>query len=410
MSPVRRWILLLLACVFLLPSLAVGQSSSATRLDVIDVSGPLDNQAVSFISDTILDVASRGAGAVVLQLDSPGVVADHDVWAELVEVMGSPPVPVVAWIGPAPAVAYGGALQLAAMAQVTLAAPGAQVGYAVPAFIAGEVDDSPLPPAVTEGVVEVAGPIEGVVDGVAPAIQQLIGAIDGVEVEIGGETHVLSGVGESGEVVFHKPGFWSRFLRLAVTPEAAFMFLVAGLTVAAFEFYAIGPGLAAAVAALSLFLSAYGISSLPLRWWALALVVLGWWALTDSYQRGSVAVLSGFGALLMLAGGLWFVDGAPQLSVNPFVIVVIVALVFLFYAVAMPTVARSRFSTRTIGRDHLIGSRGTALVDFSPDGEVEVAGARWRASAHREAGIAKGDTVRIAEVDGLVLEVEPIEG
>ena len=141
---------------------------------------------------------------------------------------------------------------------------------------------------------------------------------------------------------------------------------------------------------------------------SLALVLLGWWLLTDSYQRGSVAVLTGLGTVLALVGGLFYVDGAPQLTINPVVVGVIVLAVLFFYAIAMPTVARSRFSTRTIGRDHLVGSRGTALVDFDPDGEVDVSGARWRASAHREAGIRQGDVVRIAEVDGLVLEVEPV--
>jgi membrane-bound ClpP family serine protease len=179
--------------------------------------------------------------------------------------------------------------------------------------------------------------------------------------------------------------------------------------VAAFEFYAIGPGIAAGMAAISLFLASYGIWALPVRWWAMALTLVAWWALTYAYQRGGAAVLTGAGAALMLVGGLWYVDGAPQLEMNPIVTLVIVAVVVLFYTVAMPTVARSRFSTRTIGRDHLIGSQGVALVDFDPDGEVEVAGARWKASAHRESGIARGDPVRIAEVDGLVLEVEALE-
>jgi membrane protein implicated in regulation of membrane protease activity len=39
---------------------------------------------------------------------------------------------------------------------------------------------------------------------------------------------------------------------------------------------------------------------------------------------------------------------------------------------------------------------------------VEVEGARWKASAHREAGIRRGTAVRVTEVDGLVLEVEPV--
>jgi membrane protein implicated in regulation of membrane protease activity len=73
----------------------------------------------------------------------------------------------------------------------------------------------------------------------------------------------------------------------------------------------------------------------------------------------------------------------------------------------MPTVQRARFSTRTIGRDALIGERGVALELFDPDGVVEVRGARWRATAHREAGLTEGAEILVAGVDGMFLEVEP---
>jgi len=73
----------------------------------------------------------------------------------------------------------------------------------------------------------------------------------------------------------------------------------------------------------------------------------------------------------------------------------------------MPAVTRSRFSTGTIGRGHLIGKTGSAKVDFAPDGVVEVDGARWVASAHRESGIRRGDSVRVVAVAGWTLAVEP---
>ena len=74
------------------------------------------------------------------------------------------------------------------------------------------------------------------------------------------------------------------------------------------------------------------------------------------------------------------------------------------------TVARSRFSTPTIGREHLVGRRGVAVTAFGPNGHVEVDGARWQAAAHREAGLEVGDEVEVVGVDGLFLEVEPVDG
>jgi membrane-bound serine protease (ClpP class) len=209
-------------------------------------------------------------------------------------------------------------------------------------------------------------------------------------------------------VTFRKPGLGLRYFRLGATPEAAFFFLVVGLTVVSFEFFAIGPGVAAGVAALSLLIGGWGIVNLPVRWWALGLAVIGWGILTVSYQRGGVISLTGAGAVLLQAGGTFFVDGSGQIDPRWWLVLPSVLGVLFFFLLAMPTVQRARFSTQTIGRDGLIGHEGVALVDFDPDGLVEVEGARWRATAHREAGIVQGARVIVTGVDGLFLEIEPL--
>ena len=78
-----------------------------------------------------------------------------------------------------------------------------------------------------------------------------------------------------------------------------------------------------------------------------------------------------------------------------------------FFLFAMTTVVRARFSTPTIGRDHLIGKQGTAETELSPEGIVTVEGARWQASAARAAGLRPGDPVVVVAVDGILLQVEP---
>jgi membrane-bound serine protease (ClpP class) len=91
-------------------------------------------------------------------------------------------------------------------------------------------------------------------------------------------------------------------------------------------------------------------------------------------------------------------------------VVIIVIGIALFYLFAMTTVVRSRFSTPTIGREHLIGRTGIAESDIDPDGLVSVDGARWRATAHRAAGIHEGDAVTVLDVREIVLEVGPGDG
>jgi len=57
-----------------------------------------------------------------------------------------------------------------------------------------------------------------------------------------------------------------------------------------------------------------------------------------------------------------------------------------------------------------VGRVGSAEVPVDPDGIVMIDGARWRARTNRATPIAAGDPVRVAEIQGLVLEVEPEDG
>ncbi len=116
--------------------------------------------------------------------------------------------------------------------------------------------------------------------------------------------------------------------------------------------------------------------------------------------------MTGLGAILLQIGGMFFIDGGGQIDPRWWLILPSVLAALFFFLLAMPTVQRARLSTQTIGRDSLVGHIGRALVDFDPDGLVEVNGARWRATAHREAGIAEGDEVSVTGVDGLYLEVD----
>ena len=77
---------------------------------------------------------------------------------------------------------------------------------------------------------------------------------------------------------------------------------------------------------------------------------------------------------------------------------------------AMTAVIRARFSTPTIGREAMVGELGDAEVDVAPDGVVTIRGSRWRARTNRATPSRAGDRVRVVEVAGFVLEVEPEEG
>jgi membrane-bound ClpP family serine protease len=348
---------------------------------------------------SIEDAAASGQVLAVLQVNSPAVL-DAEALTALEQVLDNPPLPVAAWVGPAPAQANGGIGQIVLDLEHAAISAGSEINLA-PA-IAGEGPTAGQPMTAEE---------TGLV--LWPSIRQYLQDLDGVTFDTTSGPVTLETVVpfEDGvtlkPVTFRQPGLATRFWRLAATPEAAFFFLVVGLTIASFEFFAIGPGVAAGVAAISLLLAGWGIVTLPVKWWALVLAVLGWALLTAAYQRGGVLVLTILGALMLQVAGSFYVDGSGQIDPRWYLVLPSVLAALFFFMLAMPTVQRARFSTRTIGRDGLIGERGIAVGGFDPDGVVEVNGARWRATAHREAGLTAGAEVHVSGVDGMFLEVEP---
>jgi membrane-bound serine protease (ClpP class) len=394
---VRRLILFAFATLLTLSACA---EATGGGIDVIDVSGPLDRSALEFLADSIDQGAEIGQELAIVQLNSSAVL-DRDAFERLADLVENPPIPVAIWVGPHPAHAYGAAAQLPELASHAAIAPGAsELGHFQPAILGEDRarSDESIPAAETGLDLQ-------------PAIRQYIQDLDGVTFQTSRGPVIVSTLAEvDGGITaktptFHKPGLVTRFFRLAVTPEAAFFFLVMGLTIAVFEFYALGPGVAAAVAAVSLLLGGWGVLTLPVNWWAIVLVAVGFVLLVAAHQLGGIFVGTLIGALVLQIAGMFLVEGGGQIDPRWWLVLPSVAGVLFFFVLAMPTVQRARLSTETIGRETLIGEVGTALLDFDPDGLVEVRGARWRGTAHRESGIGEGDPIEVTGVDGLYLEV-----
>lgn len=394
---------LLITGLFLLVAACGGEGEGESGIEVIDVSGPLDASALEFMLSSIEEAAVNGQVLAVFQINSPAVL-DAGALVALEQTLDSPPLPVSAWVGPAPASADGGIGQVVLDLEHAAISPGSEIDL-LPT-IAGEE-----PPVLDHPIT-----VEETGLAIEPSIRQYLQDLDGETFDTAAglvtvETLVPFEDGVTLKpVTFRQPGPATRFWRLAATPEAAFFFLVVGLTIASFEFFAIGPGVAAGVAAVSLLLAGWGIVTLPVRWWAFAVALLGWALLTAAYQKGGVIVLTIIGAVMLQVAGMAFVEGSGQIDPRWYLVLPSVLAVLFFFLLAMPTVQRARFSTRTIGRDVLIGERGVAVDAFDPDGVVEIRGARWRATAHREAGLTAGSEILVSGVDGMFLEVEPATG
>ncbi len=390
-------------------------------IDVVVVSGSLDGRLAGFVVGAI---EASDAQVIVLQIDSAATL-DGEI-DELLGLVANPPLPIAVYAGPDPARVSGGALLLLATAQIAGAAPGVVLGPAAPTR-AGAADDSEairsthpdLPEQLISGSTSVEDDFGGFLDLVEPSIGQFVVGLDGRAVVVAGSPAVLmtaveevvdgvTGVRPATAVTFIEPGLIDATIRLGAGPEAAFFFLVVGLSLVVFEFYAAGPGVAAVVAVVCLLLGGYGISVLPVRWWAVVLIPVGLFLYTVEFERNDLGWKSLLGTVALLSSGLFFTDAAPQMVQTWWIVLIIVVGTVLWFGFALTTIVRSRFGTQAIGREHLVGRTGTADARFTPDGTVVVDGARWQARSRRVSGIEAGDRVEVIAVEGIVLEVELI--
>lgn len=396
---------------------------------MVDVTDPIDQTIVDYV---VASLKTHPVHAFILKVDSPGA-SSGDLAPMFDAVMGAE-APVVAWIGPSPAVAYGGAAYLVNHADVRSAAPGTKVGFLSPAVLRSGAESPSMRPGDDPGLVvatvdvlahatatvDVDDPVvAGFVDRVDPALGQLIVGLDGETIVRDDRVFVLdtaaTSVVDGREVTvaarpvrFMKPGWLDRFVRLGARPDTAFLFFVFAMAFAAFEFYAAGSGLMAAVSGLSMIVAGYGLATLPVFWPGVAMVIVGFGLLVWAFNQHRLGWRVVVGGIMVPVGGLLFASTRPGYPPAVWLVAVssLAAGVFTWYA--LTTVVRGRFATPTVGREELVGRRCVVVDTLDPTGIVLVDGTRWRATADRGIRIEAGAPAEIVGLSGLVLDIDPI--
>ncbi|MFN0089560.1 MAG: NfeD family protein [Acidimicrobiales bacterium] len=375
---------------------------------VIEVSGLLDPILVDFVQRSIADAEREQRAAVVLRLNSPGAVVSDARIVELAQRMRASSVPVSAWVGPSGAKAAGAAAQLAAAALPGGIAHGAKIGQAGDQILPVDTFGVLFGPEANRVRDRFIGVDDALAVGLVPAatIGDFIINLEQVvtrQIQQGDEIRLQP----QNDVLFAKPPLGPRLVHNVASPPVAYLLFVVGLGLILFELYTAGVGVAGVVGAVSLLLGCYGLAALPLRWWAVALLVGAFVAFAVDVQTGVPRFWTGVGLTLFAVGTFTLFDGVSMSWVT---IAVAFAGVLVTFLSGMPSMVRARFSTPTIGRDWMIGEIGMALTAVDPEGTISVRSAPWRARTNRATPLQAGDRLRVVGIEGLIVEVEPESG
>lgn len=386
-----------------LPAQDAPASPSRGYVSVIEVSGLLDRVLVDFIETQIATAEDQGAIALVLQLNSNGAVVADDRLAELVKRIEGATVPVDVWVGPSGSKATGATTEVLAAARSVGVAPKSRI----------EITGALLGDRSLGGAAAVGDKVGAdtaveldLVDNAAPTIGEFILGLDGVESKVVG----------TGEDRHREPVSQARFAQLPIggqlmhtvaSPPVAYLLFVIGLALILFELFTAGVGVAGMVGAGAFVLGSYGLAALPTNPVGVALLLLALLGYAIDVQTGVPRAWSAIATGSFIGGSLVLFDGISLSWITLLVAIVGTALAMV---AGMPAMVRTRFSTPTIGREWMVGELGVAVGAVSPDGIVTVREAPWRARTNRATPIEAGQAVRVVSIDGLLLEVEPVEG
>lgn len=398
------------------------------RVDVLLVSGLFDRIVVDAIEGALDEAAGDGAQALIIQVNSRGAVVGDERMEALLTSVAESPVPVALWVGPSGARLYGAPTQLLAVADVTGMAPGARVGHTGELLDPAEVDidfgaatarlragSVGLSEARELGVLRQRVGDEGI-----PTLTNMVNALDGyteggVELDTTEQEVLDDGTVRRATIAPVRQSslpFVDRLFHTVASPAITYLLLLVGLALLIFEFFTAGVGIAGVVGALSLVLACTGLATLPARGWAVALIVASMIAFAVDVQVGVPRSWTGVGIVGTVIGSVWLFEPLPGATLRPpwFTLLAGISGTVLFFVVGMPSMVRTRFATPTIGRQWLIGELGEVVVAVDPDGVVNVGDGTWRARTNRATPVAVGESVRVVAIDGVTLEVEPLEG
>lgn len=410
-----------------------GDDATVT-VDVLPVRGYLDPPVANTMRDLLRIAADDGSALVVLQVDGPGGLSvDID---ELIAAVQSSPVPVVVFVSPQQGIAAeaGGALGLLwAASHVRAVAEVGSVGPIAPAELSQQPGDYPeadrlaelLPDASAEAraallegeVPAIALPGEdptvtledlGLVEVLASNVAGLLAELDGHTVQTAAGAVTLELPRDQVEVRLHSLGLVRRMLHAASLPAFIYLLLVVGLGMLLFEVFQPGFGVAGVAGLILLPFAIFGLTVLPVVWWAIALVLLGLLLFTvDAAMAGlgpvTAAATASFGV------GSWFAFGSGTLRVPPTIAVLTTIAAFVFFVLVLTVILRAQAGPEGVDVEDLVGRLGIVRSVLNPEGHVYIDDALWRARIPADLKLRVGAPIRVIGVDGAVLLVEPFD-
>jgi membrane-bound serine protease (ClpP class) len=432
-APVVRLATLMSAAVFAV-GFAQAPAGERPRVIVAELDGIIHPVSAEYVTGVIDQADTSGANLVVLILRTPGGLLDST--QTIVSRMITSRAPVVVFVAPSGARAASAGFIITIAADVDVMAPGTHIGAAHPVSGSGEqMDEVTSKKAASDAAAYVRSLAEArgrnvplaadavlesraftdrealqssppLIDFIAKDLDDLLRQLDGRTVKrFDGRTTALETT--NAEIVRVEMTRRQRFLSAIAHPQVAYILLTLGMLGLTIELWNPGAIVPGVVGGLSLLLAFFALQILPVNTTGLLLILFGIALLILELKVPSFGVLGIGGTISLLVGSIMMTRQTPGVTVSLTIIVpavlAVAAIVLFLGRLALAAQARPP----TTGVEGMLGSEGWTRMPLSPDtpGQVDVHGEIWRAYSREP--VPAGAKVRVVEVNGLTLVVEP---
>jgi membrane-bound serine protease (ClpP class) len=422
-----------LIAIFIMMNIGAWAEESKPVFNVITIDGVITSPTAKYVANSIDDAQQAGAEGLIILLDTPGGM--DTAMRDIAKSILNAPLPVIVYVSPSGARAASAGVIITEAAHIAAMAPGTNIGAAHPVSIGigGPSEDKDKnmsqkiendAAAYARSIAKTRGRSEewvekavrksesitaeealklNVIDFVAPDIDKLLVAIDQKDVNLAKGKKKIST--KNAIINNKKMGTRQGVLAAISDPNISYILLLIGLAGLYFELSTPGAILPGVIGGISLLLAFFGLSTLPVNYTGILLIIFGVILFIAEIKVMSHGMLTVGGIVSLVMGSLLLFDTTePALRLSLQVLVPAIVVASGFFIVVIWLAIKAQLRKHFTGAEAMVGEETEALTDIGEDGKVFIRGEYW--SAMSEKPIKKGAKVKIVKVEGLRLIVE----